>query len=154
MFHPSSSLLVAALLLSALSAALPESAEAQFAGVPRPPRRRPANVERVATAESGRRDTIPPTRLPDMKAWVDSATVALGATGGPADAPPPGGPPAESGRPPRADGAPARGSDSTMRDGARAPDTATPLPAIALAGALSLAAGLVLRRRASSRPRG
>ena len=156
MFRPSCRVLAAALLLSALSAVMPESTEAQFAGVPRPPRRRPVNIEERAAPDSARRDTIPPTRLPDMQAWVDSATIALGTAGAATD----GGPAAtaaDSVLPPRAGdtGGPrgARGRDSTMRDGARAPDTATPLPTMALAGALTLAAGLFLRRR-GARPRG
>ena len=150
MFRPRSRVLIATLVASALSAATPATGEAQFAGVPRVPRRRPPAESAAAAGGSAHRDTLPPTRLPDMKAWVDSATIALGSAGAagrttsPATTPPP-----PAGRPPRG----RRGADSTMREGARAPDTATPLPTVALAGALLLAVGLLLRRRASA-PRG
>lgn len=150
MFSIRSRVLVAALVAGAAVEVVPMTAEAQFAGVPRGPRRRPAADAVVASGgDSTRRDTLPPTRLPDMKAWVDSATVALGAVGGGSSAP--AGPPVPA---PTAPGAPAprsRSADSTMRDGARAPDTATPLPSFALAGALLVGAGLIVRRRATAR---
>ena len=149
MFRIRSSVLVAALLV-----AVPATAEAQFAGVPRAPRRRPAADAVASGRDSTRRDTLPPTRLPDMKAWVDSATIALGASGGSgAGTSTPAASPTRSAKPSapagRAPGG--RGADSTMRDGARAPNTATPLPSIALAGSLFVAVGLFIRRRAASR---
>ena len=134
-------------LIAALAVAAPAAAEAQFAGVPRAPGRRPPARVVASGADSARRDTLPPTRLPDMKAWVDSATIALGEAGGGADAP--AAPMSPASTTTAASGG--RGADSTMRDGARAPDTATPLPTIAFVGSLLVAAGLFVRRRAPSR---
>ena len=148
MFSIRSRVLVAALVVGAAVEIVPMSLQAQFAGVPRAPRRRPAAETVVASRDSTPRDTLPPTKLPDMKAWVDSATIALGAAGGSAApvGPPVPAPDAPVGSTPRG-----RGADSTMRDGARAPDTATPLPSLALAGALLVGAGLFVRRRAGVR---
>jgi hypothetical protein len=155
----------AAVALLVFVAALPDVAGAQFTGVVVRPERRAARAEST-TADSGRpnaRDTIAQVRLTEMKRWVDSATVALASaapaegaeargaaadsSGGPPPAQAPSSVPAvERGLPPgRAAGAPA--PDSTMRDGARAPDTATPLPTVALAGGALLGVGLWLRRR-------
>ena len=143
-----SSVLVAAIVVGGLVEVVPMTAEAQFAGVPRAPRRRPPAETVASGAESARRDTLPPTRLPDMKAWVDSATIALGVAGGSG----PGAPaPAAPLTPTTGPAAGRSMGDSTMRDGARAPDTATPLPSLALAGSLLVAVGLFVRRRAASR---
>lgn len=134
------------ILVAALVAMAPPVAEAQFAGVPRAPRRPAPATVAANTRDSTRRDTLPPTRLPDMKAWVDSATIALGAAGASTTGAPASTPTAPGRAQPRG-----RSADSTMRDGARAPDTATPLPSIALAGALLVGAGLFVRRRAVAR---
>jgi hypothetical protein len=136
-------------------------AAAQFTGVVTPPRPTPRQQAAVARADSasrntGARDSANTTRLTDMKTWVDSATVALAGT----DARP------------RADTTTARDTVAAevtvagpvagrrganapapaMHDGARAPDTATPLPTLALLGALAVGVGVVLmgrdRRRA------
>ena len=77
MFRRSPRLLPAAAILAAFLAVFPEVAGAQFAGVARAPRRFDPRTEAVAAGDTARRDTIPPTRLPDMKAWVDSATIAI-----------------------------------------------------------------------------
>ena len=90
--------------------------------------------------------------LADMKSWVDSAAGALAVrvdtgaalaqdsaarrtqvqSGGEVERTPPA----------------ASDTTRTFRDGAAAPDTATPLPGIALAGLALLGTGLWLRRRA------
>ena len=135
-------------------------AAAQFTGVVTPPPtpRQPAAVARAdsASRNTGARDSANTTRLTDMKTWVDSATVALAGTGARprADTTARDSVPAE----PTVTGVAAgrRGGNApapTMHDGARAPDTATPLPTLALLGVVAVGVGLVLlvgrdRRRA------
>ena len=151
------SILAAAAALLAGSA---PAAAAQFTSVVTPPP--PSRSAQVAAARAdsaahnvGARDSANATRLTDMKTWVDSATVALAGTGAPprADTTARDSAAAEvtvtgtaSGR--RGGNAPA----PTMHDGARAPDTATALPTLAVLGALAVGVGLVLigrdRRRA------
>jgi hypothetical protein len=152
-------ILVAAAALLTGSAA---EAAAQFTGVVTPPP--PTRREQAATARSdsaarlaGVRDSANnATRLTDMKTWVDSATVALAGTAGAARATgdttaldSTGRSEVAAGRRRGARGAAA--AEATMHDGARAPDTATPLPTIGLLGVFGIGAGLVLmgrRRRA------
>lgn len=159
----------AAAALVVATAVLPGVAGAQFTGVVVRPERRAARAESTDSAKPNARDTIAQVRLTEMKRWVDSATVALAsaeptAQGGrpargaqraagdtttsPAPAPPTV-PAVERGLPPSraATADSVATSDSTMRDGARAPDTATPLPTVALVGAGLVVAGLWLRRR-------
>lgn len=136
------------------------SAEAQFTTVVAPPRpKQEPQVAQTAAAQSAARDTVLRARLTDMKAWVDSAAVALSA------APPR--PRADTAaarrdsvagdtasvrdraarRPAEEPARPVSKGDVSFRDGARAPDTATPLPLLALIGAGSLAVGGLLRRK-------
>ncbi|MDQ3698966.1 MAG: hypothetical protein M3373_13245 [Gemmatimonadota bacterium] len=136
----------AAIVLAAPSAA------AQFTTAI-PPRPTPAeSPAAVARADSLARDTTTSSRLTDMKAWVDSAAVAIDA-GAPAPAMA-----ADTLRtdttvvvpaPAPTDAVERRGAtrDAVLRDGAPAPDTASPLPLLALLGAGALAAGAWLRRR-------
>ncbi|MFL5576404.1 MAG: hypothetical protein ACJ79S_10595 [Gemmatimonadaceae bacterium] len=143
--------------------AAPGAARAQFTGVVVRPERRAASAETtVAAGTPSARDTIAQTRLTDMKRWVDSATVALASaeptaaaqraaidtTSTPAPAPAPSPVPAVERGQTNASAGEVALADSTMREGARAPNTATPLPTVALAGAALLLAGLWLRRRA------
>lgn len=67
--------LLAALVGLALGAAA-EPAAAQFTAAVTPPRRRPAPPP--VMADGTRPDTIRPTVLSDLKAWVDSAAAGLG----------------------------------------------------------------------------
>jgi hypothetical protein len=146
-------ILVAAAALLAGSAA---EAAAQFTGVVTPPptRREQAAVARAdsASRSPGARDSTNAARLTDMKTWVDSATVALAGNAAP---------PAAAAADTAADSTTRAGvaaghhrvaavSPETMRDGARAPDTATPLPTLAVLGAFGIGAGLVLMGRRRS----
>ena len=117
-------------------------ARAQFTAVVQPPKKAPAEAQVAEATPGATRDSVGRTQLSDMRAWVDSAAgvaatpstpVAVGDTiaaitesaGG------------EVVNQPRVNEA-----------GMRAPDTATPLPAVALAGLAMLGAGVWLLRRA------
>jgi hypothetical protein len=156
--------LIAALALAFSADALP----AQFTAVVVPPPKpeRPT-VPRSMLADTTRRDTSTIRRLQEMSAWVDSAAVEMGievsaaeslATTVPADttrdpleaadttaqvADTTGGPETDlaAAPPPRAP------APDEFRDGAPAPDTATPFPMLALLGAALIGAGALLRRR-------
>lgn len=145
---------------AALLVAGAAEASAQFTGVVSPPpKRAPAAVARTDSAGRavGARDSANVTRLTNMKAWVDSATVAL--TGSARDTTTvtaratvttdsvaveahTG---AAAGR--RRGSA---GGAEAMHDGARAPDTASTLPTIGLFGVLAVWAGLALMGRRRS----
>ena len=129
-------------------------ADAQITTVIAPTKR--AEAKQVATArrEEAARDSVARVTLTDMKAWVDSAAGAL------ALRPDTGSVPAtdtaratvvaqsvptgDSAASVRERPAPA---PAEFRDGVRAPDTATSIPALALAGGAMLVLGLLLRRR-------
>jgi hypothetical protein len=110
-----------------------------------------ARVDSLQRADS----TSVVERMTEMREWVDSAAVSVAAA-----APPPASP-----APAAQDTAVSTGSvgvesdtvraqvavTTEFREGAPAPATATPLPALALLGAASMLAGLVLRRRARAR---
>lgn len=154
---------------------LPAAASAQFAtGLTPPPR--PAAAAEVAAAESvvvAARDSVVREQRLDMKAWVDSAASSLQA-GATVATPLPVSPddttsrlPPVSPIPPARDSAaapaprpaspspavpapvPARRPPASpgFRPGAPAPDTATPLPLLALVGAGLLGSGLTMLRR-------
>lgn len=141
-------LFVAAAALLAGSAV---EASAQFTAVVAPPPPTRKAQAAVAHADSasrnvGARDSANATRLTDMKTWVDSATVAL--TGQAVTAPATALDTAADVAPKAAAAAtPAQTAEPAMHDGARAPDTATPLPTLALIGTGALGAGLLLLRR-------
>jgi hypothetical protein len=117
-------------------------ASAQFTGVVTPPPRPAPPVELVASAGDVTADTTRERRMSDMKAWVDSAAVAVAAQApqdtttppvvietAPAAAPPP------------------QEEVQAFRDGAPAPDTATPFPALLALGVGLMTLGAILRRR-------
>ncbi len=127
-------------------------ASAQFTGVVIPPPAKAAPVAQ-APAQTGaeRRDSAVRVTMTNMKDWVDSAAATLGVAAAPA------GPLAtDSARPamiapaPAAHvehAAPAKAAETTeFREGARAPNTATAIPMLALLGLASLVAGLWLLR--------
>lgn len=117
------------------------SASAQFTTYVAPPAPRVDSVSAVA-ADSGRlpRDTNR-VAITNMKAWVDSAAgqvagrhltsteVAPGTAGATGAA------------------GTTRTTTRSFREGSTAPDTATPLPTLALFGTSALAVGLLLLRR-------
>lgn len=142
------------MLAAAVAAALAAPAlPAQFTTVVQPPEKaKPAaaSPQQVAAGDSVRADTSAAARLQEMSAWVDSAAVAMGVDTRDSQPPAPpavapidttGGPVADSaGMAPRRD-------EPVFRDGAPAPDTATPLPMLALIGTALVGAGVLLRRR-------
>jgi hypothetical protein len=115
-----------------------------------PPRKTEAAQQAAAQQrEKVAQDSVARVTMTGMKEWVDSASAALAIR--PDTVPTT----ADSSvGTPRAATAPAPKSDSSTaerqpeyRDGARAPDTATPIPAIGLAGVVLILAGMALKRR-------
>jgi hypothetical protein len=127
-------------VLAALLAA--PAASAQFTGLVTPPPRPAPPVEIVARAGDVSADTTIARRMTDMKAWVDSAAVAVAAQA-PQDTT---APPVIVETPP-AVVPPPQQEVTAFHEGAPAPDTATPLPALLLLGAGLIAGGAALRRR-------
>ena len=130
-------------------------ASAQFTGVVMPPPAKPAPAVKQAATQTlaERRDSAGRVSLTNMKDWVDSAAATLGVVPAPAAAPTT---PADSAQPPvaatPAAPAPQHPASHTpetteFREGARAPNTATSIPMLALLGLVSLTAGLWLLRR-------
>ncbi|MGQ0713889.1 MAG: hypothetical protein ACT4PJ_09155 [Gemmatimonadaceae bacterium] len=129
------------LLLAALVAA--PCAFAQFTGVVTPPPRPEPPVEIVAEAGAVSADTTAAARMSDMRAWVDSAALTVAAQT-PADTATP---PVVLETPQAAPPPVAQEEVTAFREGAPAPNTATPLPALILLGTALVAGGAVLRRR-------
>jgi hypothetical protein len=119
------------------------SASAQFTGLVTPPPRPAPSVELVARAGDVSADTTAAQRMSDMKAWVDSAAVAVAAKA-PQDTTTP---PVVVVENPPAVVPPPQEEVSAFREGAPAPDTATPLPVLMLLGVGLVAGGAALRRR-------
>jgi hypothetical protein len=132
---PTLSFILAALLAAPV-------ASAQFTGVVTPPPRPAPPVELVASAGDVTADTTGERRMSDMKAWVDSAAVAVAAQA-PQDTTTP---PVVVETPPAAV-PPPQEEVLAFREGAPAPNTATPLPALLALGAGLVAVGAILRRR-------
>ena len=120
--------------------------DAQITTVIAPPKRAEATAQAAARREEVAQDSVARVTLTGMKQWVDSAAQALALrpdTGtAPSEVPAAVAPPA----PQRADSTPRQ---PAVREGVRAPDTATQVPAVALLGAAMVLLGLVLRRRSS-----
>jgi hypothetical protein len=131
---PTLSFIVVALLAA-------PSASAQFTGLVAPPPRPAPPVEIVAQAGAVA-DTTAAARMSDMKAWVDSAAVAVAAQAPPDTATPP-----VVIQTPMATEAAPQQDVTAFQEGAPAPDTATPLPALVLLGLGLFAGGAALRRR-------
>ena len=128
-------------------------ADAQITTVIAPPKPAPEKQVEIARRQEAERDSVARVTLTDMKEWVDSAAASL------ALRPDTAGAPSDTGvaapQPPAA----ARDSQSTrgarqadttaaeFRDGARAPDTATSIPTLALAGGFMILLGFALRWR-------
>lgn len=124
---------------------LPAAASAQFTTFVAPPRQ--AKVDSapaaIVAAQMARTDSATRMTLSDMKAWVDSAagvtptgsvTVTADTTASPVQ--------------PTVPSVPEKtpSATTTFSDGAVAPDTASPLPALALGGVMLLLLGGVMLR--------
>ena len=127
-------------------------ADAQITTVVAAPKRAEAKAQEIARREEVAQDSIARVTLTGMKQWVDSAANALALrpdTGTTPAAESPVAPTAPA-PPQKADTAShhaAATPSAEFRDGARAPNTATQMPAVALFGGLMVLAGFVLRRR-------
>lgn len=125
-------------------------ASAQFTGVVVPPKPKvDVVVETTPKTVLQQRDSVARVNLTNMKDWVDSAASALGVPTAPvvtdtARIPAPVPPPATPARVEEPT-VPPRGT-TEFREGAAAPNTATPIPLLALLGLVSLAGGLWLLR--------
>jgi len=129
------------LLVVALVAGLPGIAGAQFTTfIPPQPKVVDSAKMQTATAVAAvaaNADTTMNTRLTNMKTWVDSAAGVAPARMTAADSLATATTVADT----------AITTTTTMRNGSRAPATASALPLIALLGGLTLSAGLLLMRR-------
>ncbi len=145
-----------ALALVTLSAG---SLRAQFTAVIGAPKTSaPAVAAAQQKQEAARQDSVAKVTLTNMKAWVDSAAGTAGTVTPMTAADTAIVAAAKTSAAPAAAAtahmhtAVAKGDvvDSTFRNGGRAPNTASPLPLLALLGAASLAAGMALLRRRSA----
>ena len=142
--------LVAALVCAA------SPAVAQFTTAVVPPKVKPKTDSVATRADSMRKEQVKlAERMKDMKAWVDSAAVALAAQPSPqaADTSAAARAAADTSRKGQRVTATATGevaesrNDTTrFKDGARAPATATQLPLLVLLGVGATLAGVALRR--------
>ena len=138
-------------ILAAVAAALvlgSAEASAQFTGVVIPPKAKPAPVvDTMPKSVTEMRDSVARVNLTNMKDWVDSAAVALTTVPTPVVTDT-----AAAGIPvatpvPARDTAVRAAGTTEFREGAPAPNTATPIPMLALLGVSALVAGLWLLRR-------
>jgi hypothetical protein len=133
------------------------SANAQITTVVSVPPKRNEAAQQAAAAQREQvvQDSVARVTMTGMKEWVDSAAASLAirpdttptaadTSVGTSRAPTSPAPRTNSQSPTRAD------STAEFRDGARAPATATAIPAIALGGAALLALGVAMRRREST----
>jgi sortase A len=107
------------------------------------------HAPREVVADTVERALHPTTQLSSLSAWVDSAVLAnpiAPPAGGAGDAARPDSTVSKAETVAAADHE-TTGNGTRFRNGAPAPDTASPLPLIALAGAVLALAGLGLRRR-------
>ncbi len=147
--------LAAAAAVFSLATVSPASAQITTTIVPRKQSEQ-AKVE-TARREAAEQDSVTRVTLTGMKEWVDSAANALAVRPDTAGAPSVTGVAAP---------APPRDNDSTrtaarptqeqateqpeFREGGRAPDTATLLPTLAVAGGVLIVLGVLIRRRAAA----
>ena len=150
-------LAIKSVVVSAL-VVIPGAASAQITTVISAPKRQEVTAQAAAQREAALQDSIARVTLTGMKEWVDSAANALalrpdtGRTA--ADTTPVAATPPAQQRPDSASASQtsaARPAD-TFRDGARAPNTATPWPTIAALGLGLMGVGVLMRRRATPVP--
>ncbi len=125
-------------------------ASAQFTGVvaaPRPKAAPAADTTPKTVVEA--RDSVARINLTNMKDWVDSAASSLAVPAAPAvrDTMAAAAPVAAAPTMPAPTPAKAPSGTTEFREGAAAPNTATPVPLLAALGLASLVAGLWLMRR-------
>jgi hypothetical protein len=130
-------------------------ADAQITTVIEAPKRADAKQQVAAQRQQVAQDSIARVTLTGMKQWVDSAAEALAIRPDTGTVPTsdtavaatrPMSPRSDSGIAAKPKPAPA---PAEFRDGARAPNTATVVPTVALAGAVMILLGALLRRRAT-----
>ena len=129
-------------------------ADAQITTVMEPPKRVDAKQQAAAKREEVAQDSIARVTMTGMKEWVDSAANALAVrpdtsaaptpTNGSSTAQPQQAP---QGRDSATTAATRQRTPTEFRDGARAPDTGTPIPTVALVGAVMMLLGVALRLR-------
>jgi cobalamin biosynthesis Mg chelatase CobN len=129
-------------------------ADAQITTLMDQPKRVDAKQQAAAKREEVVQDSIARVTITGMKEWVDSAATALAVR--PDTTATPASDSASSAAqrrqaPQRTDSATAapnrQAAPTEFRDGARAPDTGTPVPTVALVGAVMVLLGVVLRTR-------
>ena len=134
------------LFFLALFAGLPAMTWAQFTTFIPPQKKLADSAQTVAVAqERARADSVMRIKLTDMKAWVDSAagTVAIPTTAAdPTATPTP--VPTTPARDTAMLTSAAVDSANRLRHGAKAPNTASDLPLLALIGGIALAIGTVM----------
>jgi hypothetical protein len=138
------------LFFLALLAGLPTMTWAQFTTFIPPNTKSADSVKAVVVAQQqqARTDSVMRIKLTDMKAWVDSAAgsvapaTATDPTATPAATPTP--IPAPLVRDTATFTSAAADSALRLRHGARAPDTASDLPMLALIGSIALAIGTIM----------
>lgn len=114
----------------ALALSVSQAASAQITTYVAPPRPDVPTVQQIATADSVRRDSVAQVAVTNMKVWVDSAAgVAI---------------PEYVGDSANSVNDPGRPVTTTFSEGSVAPDTASPLPLLALLGFVSLGLGTLL----------
>ncbi len=136
------------------------TANAQITTVVASPPRKTEAAQQAAAQQRERvaQDSVARVAMTGMKEWVDSASAALAIR--PDTVPTPADTALAT---PRAAAAPAPKSDTSagaraserqpeFRNGARAPDTATPGPAIGLAGIVLILAGVAMKLRERTAP--
>ena len=131
-------------------------ADAQITTMMDPPKRVDAKVQAAAKREAVAQDSIARVTMTGMKEWVDSAASALAVRPDTTVLPTDTSAAQRQPSAPRPDSALAspgkQAAPTEFREGARAPNTGTPLPTVALAGAIMVLIGFALRRRPREAP--
>jgi cobalamin biosynthesis Mg chelatase CobN len=129
-------------------------ADAQITTVMDPPKRVDPKQQAAAKREEVVQDSIARVTMTGMKEWVDSAATALAVRPDTTAAPASNSvsSAAQAQQPPqRTDSTTAarnrQAAPTEFRDGARAPNTGTPVPTVALVGAVLVLLGVALRAR-------
>lgn len=148
--------LAAAAAVFSLATVSPAPAQITTTIVPAKPSEQ-AKVQ-AARREAAQQDSVTRVTLTGMKEWVDSAANALAVRPDTAGAPSVTGvaapaPPRDSSDSSRPAARPTQEQPTEQpefREGGRAPDTATPLPTLAVAGGVLIVFGVLMRRRAAA----